>query len=107
MSDDALDNLAADQAPEPAARPSSAPRGMDVEVGDVADLSQAGKILRGLFKKRKKRKSETQEETPDSSTDAAADSTVSMGQTPTGNAKIYEPPATDPLKEEEDETQLA
>ena len=107
MSDDALDNLAADQAPEPAARPSSAPRGMDVEVGDVADLSQAGKILRGLFKKRKKRKSEPQEETPDSSTDAAADSTVSMGQTPTGNAKIYEPPATDPLKEEEDETQLA
>ena len=103
MSDEDLANLGADQAPEPAAQPSSAPRGMDVEVGDIADLSQAGKILRGLFKRRKKKKTDEPEETPDTTNDAASDSTVSTGQTPTGNAKIYEAPDTDPLKDKEDD----
>lgn len=84
----------------------------DLDVGDVkvdfgADLSPAGKILRGLFKRRKEKKTDELEETPDTTNDAAADSTVSMGQIPTGNAQIYEPPATDLLKEDEDETKFA
>jgi len=103
MSDDALDDLAADQAPEPAAQPASASRGMNVDAGAMKGLDKAGKILRGLFKRRKKKKTDEPEETPDTTNDAASDSTVSMGQTPTGNAKIYEAPDTDPLKDKEDD----